>query len=49
MLQTILDRSSHNAAVIYEKTDDDLLVVTVIYSSQLRDLVNRRRRAGRWI
>ena len=40
---------SHNTAVIYEKTDDDLIVVTVIYSSKLRDVVNRRRRVGRWI
>jgi len=40
---------SHNVAVIYEKTDDDLLVVTVIYSSELKDIVNRRRRTGRWI
>ena len=40
---------SHNVAVIYEKTDDDLAVVTVIYSSELKDIVNRRRRTGRWI
>jgi len=40
---------SHNVAVIYEKTDDDLVVVTVIYSSELKDIVNRRRRTGRWI
>jgi len=40
---------SHSIAVIYEKTNDDLTVVTVIYSSQLRDTVDRRRRNGRWI
>ncbi|KPV65094.1 MAG: hypothetical protein AOA65_0473 [Candidatus Bathyarchaeota archaeon BA1] len=40
---------SHSSAVIYEKTDGDLLVVTVIYSSELREVVDRRRRIGRWI
>lgn len=40
---------SHNAAVIYEKTDDVLVVVTVIYSSELKDIVKRRRQTGRWI
>jgi len=40
---------SHNAAVIYEKIGDDLMVVTVIYSSELKDVVNRRRTTGRWI
>ena len=40
---------SHNTAVIYEKTNDDLIVVTVIYSSELKDVVDRRRKIGRWI
>ncbi|MEM2935687.1 MAG: hypothetical protein QW231_00740 [Candidatus Bathyarchaeia archaeon] len=40
---------SRNVAVIYEKTNGDLIIVTVIYSSQLRDIVDRRRRIGRWI
>lgn len=40
---------SHNAAVIFEKTDDNLVVVTIIYSGQLRHIVNRRKRIGRWI
>lgn len=40
---------TRNVAVIYEKTDDDLLVITVIYSSELKDVVNRRRRTGTWI
>jgi len=40
---------SHNTAIIYEKTNDDLIVVTVIYTSELKDVVNRRKRAGRWI
>jgi len=40
---------SHNTAVIYEKTNDDLIVITVIYSSELEDIVNSRRRIGRWI
>jgi len=39
----------YNTAVIYEKPADDIIVVTVIYSSELRDVVNRRRNIGRWI
>lgn len=39
----------HKVAVIYEKADDDLIVITVIYSSVLKDIVNKRRRTGRWI
>ena len=38
-----------NLAVIYEKTRDFQLVVTVIYSTRLKELVERRRRMGRWI
>ena len=38
-----------NIAVIYEKTRDFQLVVTVIYSTHLKELVERRRRTGRWI
>jgi len=37
-----------NLAVVYEK-NDKIIVVTAIYSSKLRDLVERRRRSGRWI
>ena len=40
---------SHNTAVIYEKTDNNLTVVTIIYSSELKDIVNKRKRTGRWI
>ncbi len=39
----------HNTAVIYEKTDGAIIVVTVIYSSELKEMVNRRRWGGRWI
>lgn len=40
---------SRNTAVIHEKTNGDFIVVTVIYSSELKDVVNRRRGIGRWI
>jgi len=40
---------SHNLAVVHEKTNHDLVVITVIYSTELKDMVNRRRRTGRWI
>jgi len=40
---------SHNTAIIHEKTNQNLIVITVIYSSELKDVVNKRKRAGRWI
>ena len=40
---------SRNTAVIYEKADSDLLVITVIYSSELTELMKKRRGSGRWI
>jgi len=40
---------SRNLAVVYEKEDDKIIVVTAIYSSRLRSLVERRRMRGRWI
>ena len=39
---------SHQIAAVYQK-DGDILVITVIYSSMLKDIVDRRRRSGRWI
>jgi len=39
----------HNLAVIHEKANHNLIVITVIYSTELKDIVNRRRRTGRWI
>ena len=38
----------HKTAVVHEKQDSDYLIITKIYSSTLRDIVNRRRRSGRW-
>jgi len=40
---------NHNVAVVYEKTDNNLVVVTVIYSSGLKHVVDKRKRIGRWI
>ena len=40
---------SRSVAVIYERSGRESTVITVIYSSRLRDVVRRRRRAGRWI
>jgi len=40
---------SRNIAVIYEKANGDFIVVTVIYSSELIDATNKRKRSGRWI
>jgi len=40
---------SRSVAVVYEKADSDLVVITVIYSSELKEVVDKRRMAGRWI
>ncbi len=40
---------SKNLAVVYEKKGDEMVIVTAIYSSKLRSLVERRRMKGRWI
>jgi len=39
---------SHKTAVVYETKGSDHLIITIIYSSTLRDTVKRRRRSGRW-
>jgi hypothetical protein len=36
-------------AVVYEWRGDDIFIITTIYSSKLEDIVQRRRRIGRWI
>lgn len=36
-------------AIVYEKTREDLLIITIIYSSTLNNIVEKRRRSGRWI
>jgi hypothetical protein len=36
-------------AVVYEWRGDDIFIITAIYSSKLEDIVQRRRRIGRWI
>ncbi len=51
---TLMDRYvalnySKNLAVVYEREDDKIIVVTAIYSSRLLGLVERRRMRGRWI
>jgi len=40
---------NHRLAVVHEVVNHDFFVVTVIYSTQLKDVVKNRRRAGRWI
>lgn len=40
---------SHRIAVVYKKSDGDSLGMTIIYSSVLKEMVDRRRGSGRWI
>jgi len=36
-------------ATIYEKTEENILIITIIYSSTLKKVVENRRQSGRWI
>ncbi|MGQ9624406.1 MAG: hypothetical protein ACUVUF_05980 [Candidatus Bathycorpusculaceae bacterium] len=40
---------NHNIAIIHEKTDNNITVGTVIYSTELKDVMDRRKRTERWI
>lgn len=40
---------NHSVAVVYEENNGDILVITVIYSSALKETVDARRRSGRWM
>lgn len=39
----------HNIAVIYELENEDIFIITAIYSSKLRETLQKRRLSGRWI
>jgi hypothetical protein len=40
---------THNTAIIYEKTKRNITVVTIIYSSELMDIVNKRKEVAKAI
>jgi len=42
-------RLKHKVAVIYESTNEDTFIITAIYSSSLEHVIQRRKRAGRWL
>ena len=42
-------RMERNLAVVYERSGGDIFIITAIYSSKLEDVVQRRKRSGRWI
>ena len=39
----------HTIVIVYEKDNNTMTVITIIYSSELDDMVKRRKRTGRWI
>lgn len=47
--RSIAIKRNYKLAVVFEREDDRIIVVTVIYSSKLRDIVQRRRAMERWI
>jgi hypothetical protein len=42
-------KMERNIAVVYERRDEDMFIITAIYSGKLADVVQRRKRSGRWI
>jgi hypothetical protein len=42
-------KMGRNLAVVYERRGNDIFIITAIYSSKLENIVQRRRRVGRWI
>lgn len=36
-------------AALYERRDEQIFIVTVIYSSEIENVIRRRKRSGRWI
>lgn len=42
-------RMKQKLAIIYEKSDEEIFIITALYSNMLEDIVQRRKRSGRWI
>jgi hypothetical protein len=42
-------RMERKLAVVYEKSGEEIFIITAIYSSNLDEVVRRRKRSGRWI
>ena len=42
-------RLKRNLAVIYEPRVENIFIITAIYSSSLERVIQRRKRAGRWL
>ncbi len=42
-------RLKSKIAVIYERKIDNAFIITAIYSSNIENVVSRRKRSGRWL
>jgi len=40
---------SLKTAVLFERERENIVIVTVLYSSDLKNIVERRKRSGRWM
>ena len=38
-----------NLAVVYETSGRDIFIITAIHSSNLEDVVQKRKKSGRWL
>jgi hypothetical protein len=47
--RSIAIRHECKLAVIFERRDEDIFIITAIYRSKLERVILNRKRAGRWI
>jgi len=42
-------KMNRRLAIVYERREEEIFIITVIYSSKLDEVARRRKRSGRWI
>ena len=47
--RNIAVKHERNLAVIFESRDEDMFIITAIYSSKLERVISNRKRSGRWL
>ncbi len=47
--RNIAIKHERKLAVIFERRDEDIFIITAIYSSKLERVISNKKRAGRWL
>lgn len=42
-------KKNRSLVVVYELRERDIFIITAIYSSKLKETIEKRKRSGRWI